>query len=126
MSGKKTVHYMHFMNWTNQVPGTFIGDHDPSQVKKILHGTLKQCTKMHDWMMMSGDKTYKSMWSENYVFASLLNPSQMALCNEFKEEFLKFLFGDLESFFKMNMLFVSFSIFYNSTYHYEWSIHLIR
>ena len=103
------------MNWTNQVPGTFIGDHDPSQVKEILRGTLKQCTKMHDWMMMSGDKTYKSMWNENYVFASLLNPSQMALCDEFKEEFLKFLFGDLEYTFKMNMPTASVRICYNST-----------
>ena len=58
MSGKETVHYMHFMNWTNQVPGTFIGDHGgPTQIKEILQGTLKQCT-MHDWMV-SSDKTYK-------------------------------------------------------------------
>ena len=58
MSGKETVHYMHFMNWTNQVPGTFIGDHGPTQIKEILQVTLKQCTNMHDWMV-SSDKTYK-------------------------------------------------------------------
>ena len=66
---------------------------------------------MHEMFFVSGDKTYKSMWRENYVFASLLNPSQMALCNEFKEQFLKFLFGDLEYTFKMNME----KITYNST-----------
>ena len=68
---------------------------------------------MHDWMV-SGDKTYQAMWKENYVFASLLNPSQMVLCNQFKEEFLKFVFGDLEYTFKMNMLSASVRICYNS------------
>ena len=93
---------------------TFIGDHGPTQIKEILQGTLKQCTNVHDWMV-SSDKTYKAIWNENYVFASLLNPSQMALCNQFKEQFLKFLFGDLEYTFQMNMLSASVRISYNST-----------
>ena len=111
MSGEDTVHYMHFMNWTTQVPGTFIGDHDPSQMKKILQGTIKGVTHMHDLLLVSGDTTYKSLWNENYVYASLLNPSQMILCEQFKEEFLKFLFGNLEYTFRMNMQKIS----YNST-----------
>ena len=111
MSGEDTVHYMHFMNWTNQVPGTFIGDHDPSQMKEILQGTIKGVTNMHDLLLVSGDTTYKSLWNENYVYASLLNPSQMILCEQFKEEFLKFLFGNLEYTFRMNMQKIS----YNST-----------
>ena len=93
------------------VPGTFIGDYYPSQTKEILQEMIKQWTNMHDWMV-SGDKTYKSIWREKYVYASLLNPSQMVLCNQFKEKFLKFLFGNLEYRFQMNMV---ARISYNST-----------
>ena len=33
MSGAETVHYMHLMNWVYQLPGTFIGDYDDSEMK---------------------------------------------------------------------------------------------
>ena len=109
MSGDETVHYMHFMNWTTQVPGTFIGDHDRSQLKEILQTTIKHWSNRHDYFLVSGDTTYKSLWRENYVFATLLNPSQSLLCDNFKEDFLKFLFGNLEYTFKMNMEKISFN-----------------
>ena len=64
---------------------------------------------MHDLLLVSGDTTYKSLWNENYVYASLLNPSQMILCEQFKEEFLKFLFGNLEYTFRMNMQKISYN-----------------
>ena len=41
MSGAKTVHYIHFMNWVRQLPGTDIRDYDRSVMKVYVQGCLK-------------------------------------------------------------------------------------
>ena len=43
MSGAETVHYMHFMNWVHQLPGTFIGDYSrsPSNIKGVKERVMK-------------------------------------------------------------------------------------
>ena len=41
MSGAETVHYMHFMNWVHQLPGTFIGDYDSSKIKGVKERVMK-------------------------------------------------------------------------------------
>ena len=41
MSGAKTVHYIHFMNWVRQLPGTDIRDYDRSVMKVYVEGCLK-------------------------------------------------------------------------------------
>ena len=41
MSGEETVHYMHFMNWVRQLPGTFIGDYDFSIIEGVKEWVMK-------------------------------------------------------------------------------------
>ena len=42
MSGSETVHYVHFMNWVRQLPGTDIRDYDRSTMK----GVVKTCLEV--------------------------------------------------------------------------------
>ena len=42
MSGSETVHYVHFMNWVRQLPGTDIRDYDRSNMK----GVVKTCLEV--------------------------------------------------------------------------------
>ena len=41
MSGAETVHYIHFMNWVRQLPGTDIRDYDRSQMKVVVQTCLE-------------------------------------------------------------------------------------
>ena len=40
MSAAETVHYIHFLNWVRQVPGTDIRDYDRSTMKVVVETSL--------------------------------------------------------------------------------------
>merc|ERR1740137_439989 len=96
MSGSETIHYMHFMNWVNQLPGTFIGDYDSSNIKGLVQSSLL-AWDMSDMLSTS------SLWRDKKYFNTLLNPTQTVLCTGYKASFLKYLFGDLNHEFSMDM-----------------------
>ena len=103
MSGAKTVHYIHFMNWVRQLPGTDIRDYDRSQMKGVVQTCLEAWETMFNVQTMqstSSDLTYGSLWKEKLFFSNLRNPTQTVLCMKFKDKFLKYLFGDLKHEFK--------------------------
>ena len=41
MSGSETVHYVHFMNWVRQLPGTDIRDYTRSDMKSVVETCLE-------------------------------------------------------------------------------------
>ena len=49
---------MHFMNWTQRVAGTFIGDYPTNIIKDIIMESYKQFTGYHKAMLL-GSKTYR-------------------------------------------------------------------
>ena len=59
----------------------------------------------------SSDLLTGYLWKEKLFFSNLRNPTQTCLCMKFKETFLKYLFGDLNHDFLMDMN----RIFYNAT-----------
>ena len=51
----------------------------------------------------STDSSYRSLWRDKKYFNTLLNPTQTVLCMKHKASFLKYMFGDLNHQFKVDM-----------------------
>ena len=81
---------------------------DPSQlilslilIKGIVLNSLQAWDTMSG--MLSSDSLYRSLWRDKKYFYNLLNPTQTVLCTLHKDSFLKYLFGDLNHQFSMDM-----------------------
>ena len=55
-SGAETVHNMHFMNWTNRVIGTFIGDYEGDDIPAIINETHSTWNKCHGLTLGIADR----------------------------------------------------------------------
>ena len=81
----------------------------------LIKGLVKTCIDSWDTasdiLSASCDSPYRSLWRDKKYFNTLLNPTQTVLCTEHKASFLKYLFGDLNHEFSMDMN----RIFYNAT-----------
>ena len=80
-------------------------------IKDMVQNSLQAWDTMSDTLSTSSDSPYRSLWRDKKYFNTLLNPTQTVLCTEHKASFLKYLFGDLNHEFSMDMN----RIFYNAT-----------
>ena len=80
-------------------------------IKGLVQNSLQAWDTMSDVLSISSDSPYRSLWRDKNYFCTLLNPTQTVLCTGHKARFLKYLFGDLQHVFSMDMS----QIFYNAT-----------
>ena len=80
-------------------------------IKGMVQNSLQAWDRMSDILSTSSDSPYRSLWRDKKFFNTLINPTQTVLCKEHKASFLKYLFGDLNHDFLMDMN----RIFYNAT-----------
>ena len=73
----------------------------------LIKGLVKTCIESwdtaSDMLSASSDSPYRSLWKKNNFFATLLNPTQTFLCIGHRRSFLKYLFGDLNHDFQVDM-----------------------
>ena len=65
VSGEKTIHNMHFMKWSNRVPGTFITDYDEVDIPGIIRKSHVDWKFQHSSLLQDSAtyryiKSYKS------------------------------------------------------------------
>jgi len=104
MSGENTVHCLHLMNWWTQINGTFIGDYPEDDWKKII---VDGIAFSHDVTSKNG--IYPNLWRKDFIFSNKMNPTQLFLCDRLKDNFLKYLFGDLKYQFETSMDHISYN-----------------
>ena len=80
-------------------------------IKDMVQNSLQAWDTMSDMLSTSSDSPYRSLSRDKKYFNTLLNPTQTVLCTGHKASFLKYLFGDLNHEFSMDMN----RIFYNAT-----------
>ena len=79
-------------------------------IKDIVQDSLQDWDTMSVILSTSSDSLYRSLWrADKKYFNSLLNPTQTVLCTGHKFNFLKYLFGDLNHQFSMDMSHINHS-----------------
>ena len=84
---------------------------DTFYIKGLVETCINSWDTASDILSASCDLPYRSLWKKKKFFATLLNPTQTVFCIGHKGSFLKYLFGDLNHDFKVDMD----RIFYNAT-----------
>ena len=84
---------------------------DTYLIKGLVETCIDSWDTASDILSASCDSPYRSLWKKKKFFATLLNPTQTFLCIEHRGSFLKYLFGDLNHDFHVDMG----RIFYNAT-----------
>ena len=84
---------------------------DTYLIKGLVETCIDAWDTASDIQSASCDSPYRSLWKKKKIFATLLNPTQTLFCIGHKGSYLKYLFGDLNHDFKVDMD----RIFYNAT-----------
>ena len=110
MGGKETIHFMHLMNWLDQVNGAFIMDYPDDGKKEILQTCLNGLKYNHDLMMHSKNSIYSSIWRENFIYGTTHDSTHQILCDQNKDYFLRYLFGDLKYQFELSIDHITYNV----------------
>ena len=76
---------------------------DTYLIKGLVETCIDSWDTASDILSASCDLPYRSLWKKRKFYATLLNPTQTLFCIGHKGSFLKYLFGDLNNDFKVDM-----------------------
>ena len=109
MSGENTVHHLHLMNeWIKQVPGICIDDHPKAKWKNIIQSCLETFSSDHEIRLRHKNSIYSTLWREKMIFGYVTEPVEHILCGRYKDNYLKYFFGDLEHHFELVKDYISY------------------
>ena len=72
-------------------------------IKGLVKTSIDAWDTASDIQSASSDSPYRYLWKKKKFFATLLNPTQTFLCIGHRGSFLKYLFGDLNHDFQVDM-----------------------
>ena len=90
VSSKKTVHYVHFKNWTQYYKGASLLDYKEKQ--PIIKEAFDSHKIRHEALVLNSDN-YRKMWAEELKFLNYLDVTDWSLSTKCRDKYLDHFFG---------------------------------